>query len=273
MPKDADGGAGGDSHDRAPRIAIVGQSSADAGRGSCALSVERLSVNYGDAVALRDVSFEIDAGKTLCVLGPNGAGKSSLARAISGLVRPSEGRITFGGSDISTWSADRIRRAGVVHLPESRGVFRSLTVIENLRMGADCLGGRRARREAVERALEMFPDLASRRRQLAALLSGGQQQMLSLARVLASFPKLLLADEISLGLAPQMVDLVFDGLQRATQAGVTVVMVEQYVHRALEFADECVVLQHGELVWKGPAIEARGELLRHYLGEGMVTAG
>jgi ABC-type branched-subunit amino acid transport system ATPase component len=234
-----------------------------------ALVVENLSVHYGDAVALSGVSFSIGAGRALAVLGANGAGKSSLARAVSGLVRPSDGQITLDGQDTSNWAAYRIRRAGVVHLPEGRGVFRDLTVMDNLRMAVAFLGNRQARREGVDRAMELFPPLAARRRQEAGLLSGGEQQMLSLARALATSPKLLIADEMSLGLAPQMVDLVFDGLERARQAGVTVVMIEQYVHRALAFADECIVLQRGTLAWKGPASAAGGELLRHYLGEAL----
>jgi ABC-type branched-subunit amino acid transport system ATPase component len=218
------------------------------------------------------VSFSVGGGKALAVLGANGAGKSSLARAVSGLVRPSGGRIVLAGEEIGGWTPDRIRRAGLVYLPESRGVFRSLTVMENLRMAA-ALEGRRARREAVDRALEMFPALAARRRQPACLLSGGEQQMLSLARALAAFPRLLIADEMSLGLAPKMVDLVFDGLARARQAGVTLIMIEQYVHRALAFADDCLVLQRGEQAWNGPASAAHGEVLRHYLGDTLMTAG
>jgi branched-chain amino acid transport system ATP-binding protein len=236
------------------------------------LAVEGLSVRYGEAAGLSGVSFSVEAGKALAVLGANGAGKSSLARAVSGLVPPSGGRIVFAGAEIGGWSADRVRRAGLVHLPESRGVFRSLTVMENLRMAA-ALEGRRARREAVERALEMFPALAARRRQQASLLSGGEQQMLSLARALAAFPRLLIADEMSLGLAPRMVDLVFDGLARARQEGVTLIMIEQYVHRALAFADQCVVLQRGELAWNGPASAAHGEVLRHYLGDALTATG
>ncbi len=237
------------------------------------LLVEDLWVRYGDATALHGISFKVDAGKALAVLGANGAGKSSLARAISGLVSPARGRILLGDEDISAWPAHRIRRSGIVYLPESRGIFRSLTVTENLRMAAGSIEGRQTRKEAIERALEIFPALASRRRQQASLLSGGEQQMLSLARALASFPKLLVADELSLGLAPKMVDLVFDGLSRAREAGLTLVMIEQYVHRALEFADECIVLQRGELAWAGSTGEAHGEVLRHYLGEAMVAAG
>jgi ABC-type branched-subunit amino acid transport system ATPase component len=234
-----------------------------------ALVVENLSVHYGDAVALSGVSFTLGAGRALAVLGANGAGKSSLARAVSGLVRPSGGQVILDGQDTGHWAAYRIRRAGVVHLPEGRGVFRDLTVIDNLRMAVAFLGNRQARREGVDRAMDLFPPLAARRRQEAGLLSGGEQQMLSLARALATSPTLLIADEMSLGLAPQMVDLVFDGLERARQAGVTVVMIEQYVHRALAFADDCIVLQRGTLAWKGPASAAGGELLRHYLGEAL----
>ena len=242
------------------------------GQQSPVLVVEGLSVRYGEAAGLSGVSFGLEAGKALAVLGANGAGKSSLARAVSGLVHPSGGRIVFAGEEIGGWVPDRVRRAGLVYLPESRGVFQSLTVIENLRM-AVALEGRRARREAVQRALELFPALAARRRQPACLLSGGEQQMLSLARALATFPRLLIADEMSLGLAPKMVDLVFDGLARARQAGVTLIMIEQYVHRALSFADECVVLQRGELAWNGSASAAHGEVLGHYLGDALTAAG
>jgi ABC-type branched-subunit amino acid transport system ATPase component len=246
-----------------------GEEAPPADESPSALVVQDLSVHYGDAVALSGVSFSVGAGRALAVLGANGAGKSSLARAVSGLVRPSGGQVILDGQDTGHWAAYRIRRAGVVHLPEGRGVFRDLTVMDNLRMAVAFLGNRQARREGVDRALDLFPPLAARRRQEAGLLSGGEQQMLSLARALATSPALLIADEMSLGLAPQMVDLVFDGLERARQAGVTVVMIEQYVHRALAFADDCIVLQRGSLAWKGPASAAGGELLRHYLGEAL----
>ena len=239
--------------------------------GAPALVVRDLSVRYEDAIALSGVSFTVGAGKVLAVLGANGAGKSSLARAVSGLVRPHGGSVIFAGEEIGTWPAHRIRRAGLVHLPEGRGIFRGLTVIDNLRMAAANVHGRHARREAVELALTIFPALATRRRQVASSLSGGEQQMLSLARALASASKLVIADELSLGLAPKMVDLVFDGLGSAREAGVTVIMIEQYVHRALAFADDCLVLQRGELAWAGPAKAAGKEVLSHYLGDAMVA--
>jgi branched-chain amino acid transport system ATP-binding protein len=269
-PESADGMASAGPARSAPTTGISTEPS-NGGQHSPVLAVEDLSVRYGEAAGLSGVSFDLEAGKALAVLGANGAGKSSLARAVSGLVHPSGGRIVFAGEDIGGWTPDRIRRAGLVYLPESRGVFRNLTVMENLRMAA-ALEGHRARREAVERALEMFPALAARRRQPACLLSGGEQQMLSLARALVTFPRLLIADEMSLGLAPRMVDLVFDGLARAREAGVTLIMIEQYVHRALAFADKCVVLQRGELAWNGSASAAHGEVLRHYLGDALTAA-
>jgi branched-chain amino acid transport system ATP-binding protein len=235
------------------------------------LSVRELCVRYGDAAALSGVSFDLEKGQTLAVLGANGAGKSSLARALSGLVRPAAGCIELDGDDITWWPGHRIRRRGVVHLPEGRGVFASLTVTDNLRMAVSAVS-RRARHDALEMAFEVFPLLARRRRQPARLLSGGEQQMLSLARALATSPTLLVADEMSLGLAPIMVDVVFDGLERARAGGVTIVMVEQYVHRALAFADRCIVLQRGEVAWSGRADVAKDEVLRHYLGEGLIAA-
>lgn len=253
--------------------AEVSAEPSDGGTRSPVLAVEQLSVRYGEASALTEVSLRIGAGRALAILGANGSGKSTLARAVSGLVPPAGGQIVFAGAEIGGWPAHRVRRAGLVYLPESRGVFRTLTVTENLRMAAAELHGRRARRESVEKALETFPALAARRRQPAYLLSGGEQQMLSLARAFAASPRLLIADELSLGLAPKLVDLVFDGLARARQEGVAVILIEQYIHRALAFADECVVLQRGELAWRGTASAAHGEVLRHYLGDAMTVAG
>jgi branched-chain amino acid transport system ATP-binding protein len=236
------------------------------------LTVDELSVHYGDAIAINGISFSLEQGRALAILGANGAGKSSLARAVSGLVPASAGRVTFAGNDITNRSAHRIRRSGLVHLPEGRGVFRGLSVMDNLRMATGTMGNRRVRRESVDLALEIFPGLAARRNQTAGLLSGGEQQMLSLARALATSPKMIIADEMSLGLAPLVVDLVFDGLVRARTAGITVIMIEQYVHRALGFADDCLVLQRGTIAWQGPAREAHGEVLRHYLGDAMTVS-
>jgi ABC-type branched-subunit amino acid transport system ATPase component len=239
---------------------------------SPALVAENLSVCYGDAVALSRVSFRVGRGKALAVLGANGAGKSSLARAVSGLVPAAAGRVVFNGEEFDGWPAYRIRRAGLVHLPEGRGVFRGLSVIDNLRMAVATLESREARQQGMELALEIFPTLAVRRNQRARLLSGGEQQMLSLARVLATSPRLLIADEMSLGLAPKLVDVVFEGLERARQTGITVIMIEQYVHRALAFADDCLVLQRGAVAWSGSARAAGNEVLSRYLGDAMTAA-
>ena len=262
----------GESH---PEDSPVGLSSRAAPRVQsppAALKVDNLSVRYGDAIAVSGVSLTVEPGQVLAVLGPNGAGKSSLARALSGLVPASGGHIHLGSEEITSWSPDRIRRTGLVHLPEGRGVFRTMTVLDNLRMAAADLPNRTARRDAVELAWQLFPALESRRGQVAGSLSGGEQQMLSLARALATSPRLIIADEMSLGLAPLMVDVVFDGLARARSAGVSVIMIEQYVHRALAFADDCLLLQRGSAMWHGRAADAGTELLSHYLGEAMTAS-
>ncbi len=235
------------------------------------LEVSELCVKYADATALHEVSFSVGSRSVTALLGANGAGKSSLARAVSGLIRAQSGRIRFDGEDVTSVSADRIRRLGVAYLPEGRGIFRSLTVDENLRVALQ--GVPKAERPAaIERAIELFPILGERRRQTAGTLSGGEQQMLSLARVLARQPRLLIADEISLGLAPLVVEEVFAGLQRVIQLGVSVVLIEQFVHRALQIADRCHVLRRGRLVWSGEASEAGTELVEHYLGGSNGTA-
>jgi branched-chain amino acid transport system ATP-binding protein len=231
------------------------------------LAVDGLQVRYGVAQAVFDVSFAVERGAVLTILGPNGAGKSTIARAVSGLVKPSGGSVRLDGVDISGWAASRIRAAGVVHLPEGRGVFPNLTVADNLRMAAQTLPGRE-RKAAVDRGVEIFTSLADRRRQIAGTLSGGEQQMLSLARALILNPRVIFADELSLGLAPKLVDLVFDSLQRAKDEGVSIVLIEQYVHRALAFSDSCVLLHRGMVAWAGAAGEARDEVLRRYLGQG-----
>ena len=162
------------------------------------LVVRDLSVYYGDAVALSGIEFTVQPGRALAVLGPNGAGKSSLARALSGLVRPRTGSVLFDGHELAARPANRIRRDGLLHLPEGRGIFRSLSVVDNLKLAVSTVKGRQAKKEATEFALTAFPVLGQRRRQLAGSLSGGEQQMLSLARVLVANPKLVIVDEMSL---------------------------------------------------------------------------
>ena len=230
------------------------------------LRVTDLEVAYGEARALFGVAFDVRAGSVTTVLGANGAGKSSLASAIAGVVKPSAGHIEFDGLDITGWSAHRVSKLGLAYVPESRNIFPHLSVRDNLWAQIRFTVPASGRRAALDHAFEMFPILADRRRQQAGTLSGGEQQMLTLARVLAAPPKLLIADEMSLGLAPLMVDLVFESLGKARDEGVTVLLIEQFVERALGFADEAVILRHGLVGWRGHANQAGSELLAEYLG-------
>lgn len=229
------------------------------------LAVRDLEVRYGRAHALAGITFDVPVNSALAVLGSNGAGKSTLARALSGLVPTVRGAVELDGRDITRLPPEQIRRAGLVHLPEGRGVFPTLTVLENLRMAT--VGNRQQSAEAIEKAFEIFPVLGQRQRQAAGTLSGGEQQMLSLARALMVQPRLVIADELSLGLAPKMVDLVFESLGRARAAGVSVILIEQFANRALAFADRCLILQRGRAAWTGATDQAGDELLRRYLGD------
>ena len=230
------------------------------------LEVTDIQVAYGEARALFGVSFSVPRGSVTAVLGANGAGKSSLASAIAGVVHPRAGRVVFDGQDITGKSSHTIAKLGLAYVPESRNLFPHLSVKDNLWAQLRFSLPRAQRKDAFDKAMEMFPVLSERRTQAAGTLSGGEQQMLALARVLAASPKLLIADEMSLGLAPRVVDLVFESLQRARDAGVTVLLIEQFVERALGFADQAVVLRHGLVGWQGPAADAGDELLAEYLG-------
>ncbi len=230
------------------------------------LQVRNIDVLYGGSQALFDVSVDVAPGTVMAVLGVNGAGKSTLARAVSGLVRPAAGRVSFEGRDITGWPAYRIRRLGLTYIPEGRGIFPGLSVIENLRM-AVAQEDRHERAEAIERAIERFPVLGIRRSQRAGSLSGGEQQMLALARALAVSPKLVVADEMSLGLAPLVAESVFQGLEEARSSGITIVLIEQFVHRALSMADSCAILTRGRVGWSGSAGDAGQEVIDRYLGE------
>jgi branched-chain amino acid transport system ATP-binding protein len=231
------------------------------------LEVEDLRVAYGDAQALFGIDLEIAPGESVAVLGPNGAGKTTLAGALSGLVRPISGTVRFDGAEVSGWPAHRIGRLGLAHIPEGRGIFPALSVTDNLRMRLRRIGSPSERDAAVNRALEAFPVLGERRRQLAGTLSGGEQQMLSLAPVMAAPPRLLIADELSLGLAPMIVQSIFATLEQARSQGVTVLLVEQFVHRALAFADRAVILRRGRIIWQGKSAEAGPEVLARYISE------
>ncbi len=230
------------------------------------LEVTDVQVAYGEARALFGVSLTVARGSVTAILGANGAGKSSLASAMAGVVHPSAGRVVFDGHDITGKSSHAIAKLGLAYVPESRNLFPHLSVKDNLWAQLRFSLPRAQRKDAYDRAMDMFPVLADRRTQAAGTLSGGEQQMLALARVLAATPTLLIADEMSLGLAPRIVDLVFESLQRARDEGVTVVLIEQFVERALGFADRAVVLRHGLVGWQGAAADAGDELLAEYLG-------
>ncbi len=235
------------------------------------LRVEDLDVRYGTSRALFGISLDVAAGSVLAVLGANGAGKSTLARSVSGLVRPTAGRVVFDGRDITGKSAHVIRKLGLTYIPEGRGIFPGLTVIDNLRMAVAQVK-RSERAPAIDRAIDLFPVLGSRRTQLSGSLSGGEQQMLALARAVAVLPKLIIADEMSLGLAPQIVESVFASLEETRRSGVTIVLSEQFVHRALSLADTCVILTRGRIGWSGRASEAGPEVIDRYLGDAEPSA-
>jgi branched-chain amino acid transport system ATP-binding protein len=231
-----------------------------------AIQVEDVCVSYGPAIALSDVSLSIAPGSCMAILGRNGAGKSSLAAAIGGMVKPTRGRIVAGGTDITQLPAYQRRRRGVIYLPEGRAVFGSLSVQDNLRMSVRCLD-RGDRQAALDRMVELFPVLGRRAQQRADTLSGGERQQLALARAMVSDPVAVIADEPSLGLAPKIMDSVFETLEVLREAGVALLLIEQMVHRALRIADSCVILRRGEVAWQGSAADAADSTVSYYLGE------
>lgn len=238
------------------------------------LSVENLNVSYGAVQALRDLSLEVGKGEMVALLGANGAGKTSTLRTISGLLAPQGGTITFEGERIDSQPAYRLVPKGIAHLPEGRDLFPSLTVEENLRYGHWTRRRDKADyRHQLDRVMEHFPRLRERRAQIARTLSGGEQQMLGIARALMSSPKLLLVDELSLGLAPLVVRQLFEILDGVNQEGTSVLLVEQFVHMALAHTHRAYVLAKGAVVLEGSSRDIAGnpELIASYLGEGQTT--
>lgn len=235
------------------------------------LRVGELVVRYGPIVAVRGVSLRVEQGEIVALLGANGAGKSTLLNAIAGLVPTAEGRIVFRGEEIQRLPAEQIVHRGIALTPEGRRVFPRLSVADNLRLGAVPQRDREAVEKAKERVYELFPILRERGHQMAGTLSGGQQQMLAIGRSLMAGPTLLLLDEPSLGLAPILVDQIFDLIVRLRREGMTILLVEQNVHRSLEIADRAYVLANGQLEREGPAAELRAsaEIERAYLGIGV----
>ncbi len=233
------------------------------------LSVKDLVVHYGAIEALRGVSIEVPERQVVALIGANGAGKTTTLRAISRMLRPSAGSVRFLGEDVTRLPSHRLVARGMAHAPEGRGIFLNLTVRENLDLGAYL----RADRDGVEadraRALALFPILAERGGQVAGTLSGGEQQMLAVARALMSRPRLLLLDEPSLGLAPQVVERIFGVLRDVAEEGVSLLLVEQNAHKALRLAHRAYVLETGEVAMTGTGREllASPEVRKAYLGE------
>lgn len=226
------------------------------------LTVADLSVHYGRIRAVRGVSLRVDEGEIVGLLGPNGAGKTSTLAAVAGALRPAGGAVTFGGEVVTGQPAERMVRRGLTMVPEGRRIFATLTVAENLSIGATARRDRAAVAADVEEQLVRFPVLRRYFRSPAGRLSGGEQQQLAIARALLARPRLLLLDEPSLGLAPQLVDLVFDTIAALRADGLTVLLVEQNASRAVELADRCYVLRGGAVV----AAAGRGELHPDRLG-------
>jgi branched-chain amino acid transport system ATP-binding protein len=226
------------------------------------LELNGIEAGYGGHVVLRGVSVTVQPGTVVAVLGPNGAGKTTLLRVVSGLIRPSAGTVLLGGQDVTRARPYARSRRGLCHIPEGRGIYPTLTVRENLVLHAR--KGEEA--AALDRAAEAFPVLGNKLRQPAGQLSGGQQQMLSLVRAYLANPKLVLVDEASMGLAPVVVDKIFEFLGQIAASGTALLLVEQYVNRALALAHAVYVLNKGAVVFTGKPPEITDDLFAHYLG-------
>ncbi|MFI5266087.1 MAG: ABC transporter ATP-binding protein [Chloroflexota bacterium] len=236
--------------------------------GASSLEIEGLELAYGPVQALRGVSFAVDAGQIVAIVGANGAGKTTLLSAISGLVKPRQGRVLHDGQDITGWPPHRIVARGIVQVPEGRAILGTMSVQENLELGA--FAGKSEDR--IEAMLRRFPILLERRRQAASSLSGGEQQLLAIARGLLQAPKLLLLDEPSMGLAPLLVSQIFDIVRDIHEQGTTVLLVEQNARKALALADRAFVLEQGRIVLAGSGSELLNNeaVVRAYIGS--VTA-
>ncbi|HET7547397.1 MAG TPA: ABC transporter ATP-binding protein [Usitatibacter sp.] len=233
------------------------------------LALEKLEVAYGGIRAVKGIDLAVESGETVCLIGANGAGKTTTLRAITGLVRAAAGRVRYAGEDLGRLRVHEIARRGLALVPEGRGVFPQLTIEENLAMGAYARKDRAAVRADIDHAFQLFPRLAERRRQTAGTLSGGEQQMLAIARALMSRPKLLLLDEPSMGLAPLMVEKIFEVIRTIAKEGVTLLLVEQNARLALETSDRAYVLEGGLVTLSGPASSLLHDprVREAYLGE------
>jgi branched-chain amino acid transport system ATP-binding protein len=235
-----------------------------------ALELTGISAGYHKTTVLREVSVTVPAGKIVALLGPNGAGKTTLLNTAAGLLRPSAGSVLIDGVDMTRTPAHRRVRAGLCLVPEGRGIFRGLTVRENFRMQVPAW----SKNASLDRVLDVFPVLRDRLGQIAGTMSGGQQQMLALARSYLAQPHVVLLDEVSMGLAPKVVDEIFETLRELAGTGVALLLVEQYVNRAVELSDLVVLLDKGEVGFSGAAAELDLEsALRGYFGIGVDAPG
>ena len=232
------------------------------------LKIRSLEVAYGGLHALNGVSLDVERGEFVAVVGPNGAGKTTLFKTISGVVTPLAGAITYNGQDLLAVAPAERAQLGIAHVPEGRQVFASMTVMENLEMGAYTRKGRQRWGETLPMILALFPILSERRNQLAGTLSGGEQQMLAIGRGLASAPELLMLDEPSMGLAPAIVDAIFERIHQIHRNGLTILLVEQRVAEALETCDRGYVLETGRVAMEGThkTLVADERVRRAYLG-------
>jgi len=232
------------------------------------LNIEDLVVSYGAIRALHGISFHVDEGEVVTLIGANGAGKSTTLRAISGLLPPDRGRIMYDGTDLTQVGADMIVRMGIVQVPEGRKIFAPLTVRENLEMGAYTRRNQAEIEESMEQVFNLFPRLRERAEQRGGTLSGGEQQMLAVARALMGKPRLLLMDEPSMGLAPVLVEEIFNTIEQISQQGVTILLVEQNAHMAFSVANRGYVLETGVVQLEGTSTELREnpQVRQAYLG-------
>jgi branched-chain amino acid transport system ATP-binding protein len=227
------------------------------------LELRGISAGYGSGKVLQDVDLVVPDGAVVALLGPNGAGKTTLLKVASGLLRPTSGQILFDGIDVTGKTPYELARAGICHVPEGRGIFPTLSVADNVRLQAP----KRVDRKAMEAASTVFPRLGERRHQLAGTMSGGEQQMLALAHAYVGEPSTVLLDEVSMGLAPKIVDEIFEYLRRLAADGMSLLVVEQYVARALDLANYVYILNRGRIRFAGEPAEVEDDtVLESYLG-------
>jgi branched-chain amino acid transport system ATP-binding protein len=233
------------------------------------LELASIDVHYGAIHALKGVSFKVDEGEIVTLIGANGAGKTTTLRAVSGMLKPSAGSIRYGGAEVAGWKPHKLVERGLCHAPEGRGIFPNLTTRENLLLGAFLRRDQDGIKADLEKGFALFPRLKEREHQMAGTLSGGEQQMLAIARALMSKPKLLLLDEPSLGLAPTLVETIFATIQEINKQGVTILLVEQNAHLALNIAHHGYVLETGVVVQTGTGQDLlhSPEIRKAYLGE------